>query len=217
MLECDNGGVIELDFEDINFWIGKRIDKLDFLPEGYLIPIEGTDKYFQPKFIEWQYKNFPHSKVHQQAQAKSILAKYGLFDIETQTLNLPKTYINFIQPLPKGQVIANDNGNDKNEIMKEFNIFWNAYHKYTNKPKEDKEATIKYWDKLSKTERQKAIDAVPAYAKSKDDSKYLKKARTYLADKNFNDELITKPGEQFNDYLGKLEELHKQHKEDGNN
>ncbi len=192
MLECDNGGIIELDFEDVTFWIGKKIDDLDWLPEGYLIPIEGTEKYFQPKFIEWQYKNFPHSKVHQQMQAKEILSKYGLFNTETQTLILPKTYPTFTQPLPESQVIGN--GNDsaiENDIENEniFNEFWEKYHSVTGKPKTDKDATIKHFNKLTKKEKEKAIEMIEPYSKTQDDSQYLKKARTYLSEKNFNDEM----------------------------
>jgi len=103
------------------------------------------------------------------------------------------------------------------EEIKEFDFFWNAYHKYTNKVKTDKEACIKYWNKLTEEERKRAITMIPAYAETSDDSQYLKKARTYLADKNFNDELDKKTEGEFNDYLGKLELLHNQHIEDGNN
>ena len=50
------------------------------------------------------------------------------------------------------------------------------------------QAAQKYWDKLSDIERQKAIDNIKPYYDSLKDKKYCKKARTYLADKNFNDE-----------------------------
>ena len=119
ILKCDNGGIIDLDFEDIEFWIGKKIgDPLKFLPEGYLILIHDSGKYFMPKFIEWQYPNFPHSKVHQQVQAKEILIKNGIFDIDTQTINICNVYVNVRKDLPNIQanvndtvnVIVNDNG-----------------------------------------------------------------------------------------------------------
>ncbi len=119
MLECDNGGVIDLDMEDAEFWIGKKIgNPIEFLPEGYLIPINDSTKYFQPKFIEWQYPNFPKSRVHQQKQGKEILAKNGLFNIDTQTLNLPKDYIKFTQTLPKPQVNGNGSVDDNVSVKK---------------------------------------------------------------------------------------------------
>jgi plasmid maintenance system killer protein len=70
----------------------------------------------------------------------------------------------------------------------EFSQFWNTYHSITVLPKTDFQATQKYWNKLSETEQQKAIDNIKLYYDSLNDKKYCKKARTYLADKNFNDE-----------------------------
>jgi hypothetical protein len=118
MLKCDNGGIIDLDLDDAEFWIGKKIgDPLLFLPEGFLIPVI-EDKYFIPKFLKWQYPNFPNSKVHQQRQGIKILTALQVFDLETN--NLHKKYLNFTQTLPNSQVIVNDNGNvDDNEKTKE--------------------------------------------------------------------------------------------------
>lgn len=120
MLKCDNGGIIDLDYEDASFWIGKSINSVDFLPNGYLIPLEGSDKFFMPKFIEWQYPNFPHSKVHQQMQAKEILIHNGLFDIDNQCIKLPESYLNITQTLRNSYVIGNGNvnGNDNVNVEK---------------------------------------------------------------------------------------------------
>lgn len=109
MLKCDNGGVIDLDMDDAEFWVGKKLgDPAGFLPAGFLIHIK-DEKYFIPKFLKWQYPNFPHSKVHQQKQAIRILTELDIFDIETNSLR--KNYLTFTQPLPDSQVIVNDNGN----------------------------------------------------------------------------------------------------------
>jgi len=109
MLKCDNGGVIDLDMDDAEFWIGKKIgDPKSFLPEGFLIQVR-DEKYFMPKFLKWQYPNFPHSKVHQQKQAIRILTELEIFD--NQTNNIHKSYLTFTQSLPDDQVIVNDNDN----------------------------------------------------------------------------------------------------------
>ncbi len=211
MLECDNAGIIDLDMEDAKFWIGKKIgNPLEFLPEGYLIPINDSGKFFQPKFIEWQYPNFPHSKVHQQKQAKEIMIKNGLFDIDNQLITLPKDYLKFTQTLPNSKVIGNDNGNvDDNvneDINKGFELFWDLYHTSTGRMKTDKDATLAYWLKLTKDERLKAFEMITLYSKSAE-KQYLKKARTYLSDKNFNDQ-FNKTGEsEFNDPLGRLDAI----------
>jgi hypothetical protein len=76
----------------------------------------------------------------------------------------------------------------KDEDESEFETFWELYHKETKKPKSDKDAAIKKWNKLNKKEKQLAIDKIPEYAKT-NKPEFLKKARTYLGDKNFNDEM----------------------------
>lgn len=86
-------------------------------------------------------------------------------------------------------VNVKDNVNDKKkEKNKEFEIFWNEYHSVTNKQKEDKVPTEKYWNKLTTFEKEKALSSIKDYSKTNQDSKYLKKARTYLSDKCFNNE-----------------------------
>jgi len=104
MLKCDNGGIIDLDLEDASFWIGKKIERLDFLPENYLIPLNDCGKYFMPKFIEWQYKDLTSNK-YIVAQARQILEKHGLINSDF-TLNLDKIYVNVTKNVPESQEIG---------------------------------------------------------------------------------------------------------------
>lgn len=69
-----------------------------------------------------------------------------------------------------------------------FMVFWESYHEITGLSKTDKEATFKYWKPLKVDEKEKALKSIKSYFESLRDSKYCKKARTYLRDKNFNDE-----------------------------
>jgi len=83
----------------------------------------------------------------------------------------------------------------KKEKKELFIIFWDKYHSITNQPKTDRDPSLKYWDKLSIEEMQKAIDNIqPYYDNIKDygKGKMPKKARTYLCDKNYNDEYSIK-------------------------
>jgi hypothetical protein len=82
----------------------------------------------------------------------------------------------------------------KLDIVKEkyndvgFLIFWDEYHYITGLNKTDKEAALKYWKSLNKKEQRTAVLNIQNYYDNLNDKKYCKKARTYLSDKNFNDE-----------------------------
>lgn len=83
----------------------------------------------------------------------------------------------------------NDNNEKENKIKHDFELFWEHYHENTGIAKTDKEAAFKYWKKLTIDEMRLAYGMVQDYKRSIDNPKYIKKARTYLRDKNFNDEL----------------------------
>jgi len=80
-----------------------------------------------------------------------------------------------------------------------FEDFFNRYHEITKKNKTDKEAAFKKWRQLTKTEQAKAVEMIETYSKTSKDSQYLKKARTYLNDKTFNDEM--KPEKERLNYI----------------
>lgn len=80
------------------------------------------------------------------------------------------------------------NESKEKKVNTDFNLFWNSYHEISGKPKTDLRAAEKYWNKLNESEKKKAFDNIKPYCESISDKKYIKKARTYLADKNFNDE-----------------------------
>lgn len=85
-----------------------------------------------------------------------------------------------------------ENKNNKEYILSDsFEKFFDLYHKISGLPKTDKQAAFKYWKKLTMKEREKAIENIKPYINSISDKKYIKKARTYLADKNFNDEFVS--------------------------
>jgi len=77
----------------------------------------------------------------------------------------------------------------------QFDEFWNKYHDITEQKKTDLQAALKYWKKLTKTEKRLAIDNIKPYFYSLpvySSGRPVKKARTYLDDKNFNDEFSYK-------------------------
>jgi len=92
------------------------------------------------------------------------------------------------KPTPKPNVKPTPN--QKKEKRKEIEIteFWDLYHSISNKLKSDLQPSIKHWNKLTEIEKEKAKSNIKAYVDSVNDPKYIVKARTYLADKKFNDE-----------------------------
>jgi len=79
---------------------------------------------------------------------------------------------------------------DQNELNRDqFSIFWHSYHEQTGKPKTDRVKAEKTWKSLPTAERQIAIDRIPQYVATQEDSRFLKKACNYLLDKAFNDEM----------------------------
>lgn len=81
----------------------------------------------------------------------------------------------------------------RNKINPEpkFEEFWTKYHEVVKEwNKTDKVPAEKHWKKLTKKEKQLAIDNIQLYYNSLPmytTGKPVKKARTYLADKNFLD------------------------------
>jgi hypothetical protein len=102
-------------------------------------------------------------------------------------MDLPKWENGFAQ---KGKPIPDINTdiNTDNKYTSDFESFFTYYHNITKQSKTDKEASFREWKKLTKQEQMKANEKVNEYYNSLSDKKYVKKARTYLKDKNFNDE-----------------------------
>ena len=73
-----------------------------------------------------------------------------------------------------------------------FEEFWNHYHIVTHLAKTDRAAAEKYWKRLKPKEKELAVEKVQAYYNSLNDKKFCRKARTYLENKNFNDEFKVK-------------------------
>lgn len=96
-------------------------------------------------------------------------------------------------------VSVNGNGNVNKEtnvssqppIENSKNGFWDSYHEVTGIPKTDKKACIDHWGKLTKNERTKALENIVPFFKStgeKKGSRFIPKARTYIAERRFDDE-----------------------------
>lgn len=89
------------------------------------------------------------------------------------------------------------NDNPKVEFSKEFEHFWNLYDY-----KKGKQKAYAKWNKLSDADKQKAIDAIPAY--KEDCARYkrdMQHPATYLYNHTFEDDFTTRPKVSFYDAL----------------
>ena len=133
------------------------------------------------------------------------IVNYGKYQIKDESGASKKTNSETIKGQTKGKqthatknyIIQEDNKYNNNIIYTQFSTaqtelsfddFWNEYHRVTKKPKTDKEPAQKKWAKLTKEEQQKAYDKAAEYSLTSTDPQFLKKARTYLENKTFNDE-----------------------------
>jgi hypothetical protein len=76
---CDHAGIIEINKKLIQFHT--EINSLDTVIEELsdrLVSLNKELKYFIPKFINFQYPDFPKSTVRQQVSALNIIKKHNL-------------------------------------------------------------------------------------------------------------------------------------------
>jgi len=190
---CDIAGFIEVNFKrwanDLSSSPETIEGALKGLERGLVLSKSGDCIYLR-NFLKHQ-KNLPLNKSNK--AHLGILRRFELylhkFDIEDINYFIDGASKGLQSPTGNG--IGNGIGIEEGglgETNDEFETFWELYHKETKKPKTDKDDAIKKWNKLNKKEKQLAIDKIPEYAKT-NKPEFLKKARTYLGDKNFNDEM----------------------------
>jgi hypothetical protein len=183
--DCDHAGIWIVDFDIAQIYIGldaqvNRLDSLLFFnsEETRIVEFDNGKKWFIPSFIDFQYGELNESnRAHN--SVISILKKHNLIGKDNKPL---------ISPLQGAKVKDKDKDMVKDKDKKdEFEIFWTTYHTKTDRQKTDKEPARKKWNALNKSEQKKAVEQIDNYVRS-NKKEFLKKARTYLSDKSFNDE-----------------------------
>lgn len=112
---CDHAGVLKINKRLCEFHTGIEKNSIDTVLQEFgnrLVRVDEGLTYFMPKFLFFQYPNFPNSRVAAQKSAINILKSYG-FDLE-KIINLSQGLHN-----PYGNGNGNgygyDNGNDLSE------------------------------------------------------------------------------------------------------
>lgn len=110
--KCDHAGIIKLNEKlcKAQTEIKSIVTVIEELGDRIITVDEHL--YFIPKFLEFQYPDFPKSSVRQQNSAISILERYGLWDGEKL-----KTQVRVSKELPNSYEHVNGN---------EYTIFYNS-------------------------------------------------------------------------------------------
>jgi hypothetical protein len=137
--KCDHAGILKLNRKLAKFQTGiNDIDAAIKELESRLVNL-GPDVYFCPKFLVYQYPNFPQSAVRAQDSAIKILQKYDITmekineylnplvtlskplanPLLTLTKPLTNPLVTLSKPLAKGYDNDNDNDNDNDKLKKD--------------------------------------------------------------------------------------------------
>lgn len=185
---CNHAGLLKFNKRLIEFQTGiKNIERVFEQLGNRLIRVSEV-LYFCPKFIEFQYPNFPNSQVRQQNSAIKLLLENN---INPETLTVSDTF-NSIETVSKDltksyeyEHVYEHGGSKEKKI--DFEVFWNLYPNKVAKSK-----CLPKWNKLSIEEQQKAIDTLPKFVLHKPFPSYTHpNPETYLNQKRWEDVLVT--------------------------
>jgi len=145
--------------------------------------VQDKNSYFYNKRMEYESlkrKNYCGSRKANRLKSK-INHKKHMSDT-------CKTYVPHMENENRNK--DKDVNRDKNKFLVKdsFEQFWIKYHEITGLPKTEKDPAFRYWKPLTIADKEAAYKNIQPYFESLRESKYCKKARTYLGDKNFNDE-----------------------------
>jgi len=97
--------------------------------------------------------------------------------------NISKTYVKHMETETE-TITVNDT---KTEIYPSFEDFWNLYDYKQNKPK-----STTAWNKLKQKDKEAIISYLPMYIESTPDKSFRKHPTTFLNNRGWEDEIITK-------------------------
>ena len=160
---CNHAGIYEVDLELASFQLKIDLDQKTIMESfnGNIKPID-KDKWFIPKFVEFQYGPL-NEKVNAHKSVINILNKHKLINKKQQLINSSST------------VQDKDN----------FESWWKLYDL-----KVGKQNTMMQWIKKSITddEYQDIINHTKEYVKG--DKKYRKHPERYIRDRKWEDEIV---------------------------
>ena len=106
----------------------------------------------------------------------------------TKNNSTSKAYVQHMETETENETITKNRTKTKTEILDAKFEDWWLWYDY----KISKDKAKKSWNKLNEQEKDLALQSVQAYVESTPDKSYRKHPTTYLNQKSFNDEIITR-------------------------
>ena len=108
---CDHAGILKLNRKLCEFQTGLKNTDTVIKELGKSLVSVKENVYFMPRFIKFQYPNFPKSTVKQQDSALKILKSYNLFNDETNS------YLTLSKELPNSYDSDSDSDSDNVNVI----------------------------------------------------------------------------------------------------
>ena len=147
--DCTNAGVWETDFEVASIRIGIKITENEAINTfaQHIKIFDNGDKWFIPKFIEFQYGVLnPNSRPHQSAIKQ--IERYNLYDLEETKLieTVKPTIKRFKKPTLEDVLSYCVERENTVEGTKFFNFYESNGWKVGKNPMKDWKAAVRNWE-----------------------------------------------------------------------
>lgn len=146
--DCNHAGIWDIDLEVAGLRVGEEFKEKEVLNifKDNVIPIDSDEKWFVPKFIEFQYGELnPESRVHQ--SVIKILDKYNLNQKDKSPETAKKSIKRFKKPNWE-EVSEYCNERMNNVDAKTFVDFYESKGwKIGKNPMKDWKAAVRTWEK----------------------------------------------------------------------
>lgn len=196
---CNHAGIWDVDMESFEFHTGWKLTRKETL-EAFnrkIFKIK-EDKWFIPKFVEFQYGRYlnPESNVHR--SVRKCLDKYDLINgnfIKPLTNPSPR-----VKDKDKAKIKVKDKRKELNNINIDFDFFWDAYDYkkdiYRCELLWRGERKLSDGSFMKEEDRESVMDNVPFYVEATPEKRYRKNPSTYLYNKLWLDEIVERKQEE---------------------
>ncbi|QDP47870.1 MAG: hypothetical protein Unbinned400contig1004_39 [Prokaryotic dsDNA virus sp.] len=177
----DHAGLWDVDIESLEFHLGIEVTAEEILSvfNRKVIPIKNGEKWFLPKFLEFQYKGKLSRRNNCHKSALEKIERYGLYDI-IQNKGLVQDDLGAIEIETEVEVDI--------EVERRFNLFWQTYPR-----KQSRKQAYKVFLKINPDDEllEKMVTSVEMWSVSEQwqDKKYIPMPTTFLNQERWNDEV----------------------------